>query len=171
MKQPETRLRVKIRKFVEKEFGGFWVKIWGGPFQEEGIPDYLCCIRSLFFGFEVKFGRREATDLQRDQIDKIIENGGYAAVVYTKEETKLVVKVAMAASEGRCKFLLDSKRRILFDGTRHWKNLYYSCFDRNTGLSPADRDRINRMPGKRSRRMERRDSSKIDGLAYRMDGR
>lgn len=35
----ETALQRRIRRALEAEFGGYWYKVWGGPFQPAGLPD------------------------------------------------------------------------------------------------------------------------------------
>lgn len=35
----ETSLQRRIRRALEAEFGGYWYKVWGGPFQPAGLPD------------------------------------------------------------------------------------------------------------------------------------
>lgn len=155
MKQPETRLRVKIRKYVKDIFGGFWIKIWGGPFQSAGIPDYICCIQGLFIGLEVKCEGKEASALQLDAIREINSCGGYAAVVYTEEEAFCVVAAALATSEGSRTFLVDEKGRLLLDGTRHWQDLHDAGVASATMLSGGYRKSPNYMPSKRRGRLAR----------------
>jgi len=90
-KKPESRLQQKIRRSLEKDFGGFWVKIWGGPFQQAGIPDLIGCCEGHFFAFEVKTPKGKPSALQLDIIDKIKKAGGVAAVITTYEEARVHV--------------------------------------------------------------------------------
>lgn len=45
MAGPESRLQRRIRKALQAEFGGFWYKVWGGPFQPKGLPDLYGVVR------------------------------------------------------------------------------------------------------------------------------
>lgn len=92
-KQRESKLQLRIRKALRKEVGGWWIKIWGGPFTGAGTPDILGCVNKLFFAFEVKNpkekGKRKgvASEIQLSTIEDIKEQGGgVALVVYSAAE-------------------------------------------------------------------------------------
>lgn len=63
----------------------YYVKIWGGGFQKAGIPDLLCCIRGKFVALELKTEKGKPSVLQKFNIYKIQESGGYARVLRPSE--------------------------------------------------------------------------------------
>ncbi len=97
----ETALVGAIGKAIKKQYPtAFVMKTHGGPMQEPGIPDLLCCIEGLFIGLEVKHqkpreseehARDRATPLQRIKIQRINEAGGIGAIVLTPEEALEVI--------------------------------------------------------------------------------
>lgn len=100
-KKPESRLQLKIRKALEAEVGGWWVKIHGGPFQAAGIPDLVGCVKGLFFALEVKRpGEGKISPIQKVTIKKIIRKGqGVACVVESPEEAIEVVRSTLRKAE------------------------------------------------------------------------
>ena len=84
--QPESRLQTRIIRDLKNEVGGFWVKIWAGPFQKAGLPDILGCVDGYFFAFEVKTKTGKATELQLHTLQLITNAGGCARVVRSPEE-------------------------------------------------------------------------------------
>lgn len=63
----------------------YYVKVWGGGFQKAGIPDLLCCIRGKFVALELKTEKGRPSVLQKFNIYKIQESGGYARVLRPSE--------------------------------------------------------------------------------------
>lgn len=97
--KPESRRQRKIRQELKAEVGGWWFKVWGGPFQQAGIPDILGCCCGLFFAFEVKTDEGETSKIQDVTIEDIRElGGGVAEVVRTPEEAVRFVKKALRAA-------------------------------------------------------------------------
>ena len=87
-KKPESRLTGLIQKTVQRELGGFWVKVHGGPFQMVGLPDLVGCCKGRFIGLEVKMPERAGTltPIQAAIIRKINEAGGIAGMVTSPGE-------------------------------------------------------------------------------------
>lgn len=73
---------------------GIWCfKVAGGPMQQRGVPDIVCCVNGAFVALEVKrpeLGR--LTDLQTLTIERIREAGGVAEVVTSVEEAAVVIE-------------------------------------------------------------------------------
>lgn len=97
-KQRESKLQIRIRKILRKEVGGWWFKVWGGAFQQSGIPDIVGCVEGYFFAFEVKVPKGksnrkgEASEIQLSTIEDIQKDGGgVALVIYSPEEAVLAV--------------------------------------------------------------------------------
>jgi len=77
---PEGKVKDKIKK-VLKERGIYFVMPSTGGYGSSGAPDILVCHKGKFYGIECKAGNNQPTALQRDNLERIEENGGYAFVV------------------------------------------------------------------------------------------
>lgn len=95
--QPESLLVKQIKSALERKYGGLWIKIHGGPYQQAGIPDLLGCQDGRFLGLEVKVPGREKTltKLQAQTLDEIKQAGGISAVVTSVEEAEEVVQTLL----------------------------------------------------------------------------
>lgn len=81
----EQALQTKIMNLIKKK--GFWAtKVISS--SKTGTPDILACIHGRFVAIEVKAPGKinNVTDLQRAQLNAIIESGGRAAVVDSIED-------------------------------------------------------------------------------------
>ena len=68
-------------------------KVAGGPMQQRGVPDIVCCVNGAFVALEVKRpGLGRLTDLQALTIERIREAGGVAEVVTSVEEAAAVIE-------------------------------------------------------------------------------
>lgn len=86
-----------------------WVlKVHGGPMQEPGIPDILALVGGQMFGLEVKLRRAgesadhalsRTTDIQWNQLGKIIQAGGIGRVVLSVEEALSLIEAALDPSK------------------------------------------------------------------------
>ena len=134
-KQPESKLQLKIRKALEKEFGGWWFKMWGGPFTKRGIPDLIGCVEGLFIALEVKMPkkRKNTSAVQKEVIWDIIRKGrGVAAVVTSEEEAINVVYTAMAEAAKRLRVRSRTRRHRTILRAAHGKDLCYYEDTRDT---------------------------------------
>ena len=96
MSQPEARLQRRIQKALRQQTGGFWFKVWGGPFQLAGLPDLIGCVRGRFFGLEVKRPKKgRVSEIQWDTLGKIQDEGGCAQVVTSPDEAIEAVKSSL----------------------------------------------------------------------------
>jgi len=82
----ETSLTNKIRKKLNKEVGGFWIKIHGGPQQRRGLPDLHGTVEGLSFWIEIKVPGKNPTELQNETMKKIRDEGGGVSFWTTSEE-------------------------------------------------------------------------------------
>lgn len=95
-KKSESRLQLRIRKSLEKEVGGFWWKVHGGPFQVAGLPDLIGSVEGLFFGFEVKTDTGSTSKLQDYTLEVMRKKGGaHVHVITTPEEAVRHVQRAL----------------------------------------------------------------------------
>jgi len=98
--KPETRLQRRIVRALKKEVGGWWAKIYVGPFQQAGIPDLLGCVEGLFFALEVKMPGEEPSEIQIKTMKDIRTVGGaIARTVTSPEQAVRVVLNALARAE------------------------------------------------------------------------
>lgn len=90
-KQGESRLQRKIRKALEKEFGGYWWKVWGGPFQPAGLPDLMGIVDGRAICLEVKRPKERASLVQERTMARLSVAGAIVAVVTSVAEAIDVV--------------------------------------------------------------------------------
>jgi hypothetical protein len=103
--QPETVLVKAIKTAILAAHPDAVVyKIHGGPAQEAGIPDLICCVQGRFIGLEVKrrqpsetemhaYGR--TTEIQAYQRDRIRAAGGWCSTVLSVDEALAHVEQAI----------------------------------------------------------------------------
>lgn len=97
-KQPESRLQKSIQDTLRKEVGGWWFKVWGGPFTPAGIPDLIGCVDGMFFALEVKLPKKSSkpSAIQIQTIrDIVTQGGGCACIVRSKEEAVSIVQQSL----------------------------------------------------------------------------
>ena len=100
-KKPETRRQKRVRQLLQQEVGGYWRKIWGGPFQQAGMADIIGCCEGLFFAFEVKEPDGTPSELQLDEIEEVLEAGGTSAIIIEPEDAVRLVRNALRARDTR----------------------------------------------------------------------
>ena len=82
----EKKIENEIKKYIT-EHGGLCYKIHGGDlYQENGIPDLLCCWSGLFFGIEVKDPGGKATPIQLVQGSRIKKAGGHFIIATSVQD-------------------------------------------------------------------------------------
>lgn len=82
---------------MKARFGGYWYKVWGGPFQPAGIPD-LCGIvdgRAVFL--EVKRVGESPSRIQRTTMRRLSDEGAIVAVVHSVQEAHDVVRAGLSS--------------------------------------------------------------------------
>ena len=85
----ESSLQASILKRL-RERGCYAVKYPAGPYSRAGVPDILACIakdgKGLFVGIEVKSPTGKLTNLQKKEIEDIVDARGRATVIRSMEE-------------------------------------------------------------------------------------
>ena len=76
----QTRVLKKLRQ------KGVFFKIWGGGFQQAGIPDIIGCYKGKFVAIELKTDVGRLSDLQKVILKRIEDNGGVALVIRPNTE-------------------------------------------------------------------------------------
>jgi len=97
MKGPETRLRKKIQEALQKKYPeALFLKIHGGPMQNVGIPDLLCCVKGMFIGLEIKRPGKKPTPAQAIMFNTIRQAGGWADYATSVDEALGVTEEALS---------------------------------------------------------------------------
>jgi hypothetical protein len=137
-KKPESRRQRRIRRALEKEVGGWWKKIHGGPFQAAGIPDLIGCVGGYFFAIEVKEPNEpEASEVQRAQAERIREDG-HGAVKLGCETPEEAVDFVTRLLQTK-HFLADMRDRKAAEEAAASKRA-----DERSGPAPKRRRRVRR---------------------------
>lgn len=102
---PEGKVKERVKKLL-KENDVFFFMPKGSTYGTQGIPDIICCIRGLFIGIETKAGHGVPTAMQKEQMHRIIENGGYTFCINERnfDELREWIETAVKAlrkAEGR----------------------------------------------------------------------
>jgi hypothetical protein len=77
---PEAKVKKKVRQ-VLAELGAYYAMPVTGGFGNSGVPDFLICFKSKFFGIECKANGNKTTALQDQHLESIRKAGGVALVV------------------------------------------------------------------------------------------
>ncbi|MBP2654228.1 MAG: hypothetical protein H6Q73_1797 [Firmicutes bacterium] len=80
----EKQFQNNVIEFLKSQ-NIYHIKIWGGGYQKAGIPDLICCIRGKFMALELKTEKGTPTVLQKYNLFKIQEAGGYARILRPSE--------------------------------------------------------------------------------------
>lgn len=83
MRAKESVIQHQILRYLSG-LGAYTSKTVVG--NKSGIPDITACFNGRYIAIEVKAKDKEATDLQKYNIDKIIKAGGIAFVAHSVEE-------------------------------------------------------------------------------------
>lgn len=125
-KQAESRLQKRIQDYLRKHVGGWWFKVWGGPFTPAGIPDLIGCVDGMFFALEVKLPKKSSkpSAIQLETIrDIVLKGGGVATIVRSEEEAVEVVLTALARAASRLQVRFATRRHRHVLRTAYRKNL------------------------------------------------
>ena len=88
----EKEIEDSIKAYI-KEHGGLCYKIHGGDlYQENGIPDLLCCWGGLFFGIEVKDPQGKPSAMQLAQGARIKKAKGHFIIATSAQDVQRYLK-------------------------------------------------------------------------------
>ena len=94
---PETKFKNEVQKWLisqgiyqagtpshrqTKPIRGWFVKIWGGGMQKEGIPDILMCVNGIFISLELKSAKGRPSELQKKNTAMVNESKGIGIILY-----------------------------------------------------------------------------------------
>ena len=100
---PEGKVKMYVRKFMRTHFPGhFYYSPPGGAFGKSGMPDHLYLWRGILIAIEVKADKGVLSQLQKEVLDKMRKQGALCAVVYGKDDEKMMlIKSAILAEHAR----------------------------------------------------------------------
>ena len=89
----EKQFEQQVKAFL-REQGCWTLKTWSNGIQREGVPDLLVCCNGYFLGIELKSETGKPSELQKWNIRKIRDSGGFACVLrpHQFEEFKSFIK-------------------------------------------------------------------------------
>lgn len=88
---PEGKVKMYIRKFMRLHFPGHWYySPMGGPFGKAGIPDHLYLWKGILIAIEAKADGGRLSALQEQTMKDMSSQGALCAVVYGKDEVKMM---------------------------------------------------------------------------------
>lgn len=94
---PETKFKNEVQKWLISQgiyqagtpthkqtipIKGWFVKIWGGGMQKEGIPDILLCVNGIFISLELKSKNGRPSELQKKNTKMVNESKGIGIILY-----------------------------------------------------------------------------------------
>lgn len=77
----EKNFENRLKKFLEDE-GCWFVKFFANAYTKSGIPDILCCCNGYFVAVEVKASNGKPSELQKWNVNQIINADGYGVILY-----------------------------------------------------------------------------------------
>lgn len=92
----EKNFENKVKQYL-KSIDAYYFKVWGGGFQQSGIPDVVACKNGIFVGIELKSSTGKPTELQKYNIKQINESGGVGIILFPEgfEEFKSLMEGVM----------------------------------------------------------------------------
>ena len=79
-------LQPKIVKCLEKEYNAYTINVTAA--SRAGHMDIVCCIKGLFYGFEIKWKNDVPSMLQKQKINALIDAGGKGYFIRSVDQLK-----------------------------------------------------------------------------------
>ena len=77
---PEAKVKKKCTAKLKARGAYYFYPVTGG-YGSSGVPDIVACYMGAFIGIECKAGKNKPTDLQKRNLDAILECRGVAVVI------------------------------------------------------------------------------------------
>jgi Holliday junction resolvase len=104
---------LRIKKHLQKNLGGLWIKVHGSPYQKKGFPDLLGCVDGRYITVEVKTSMKsKLTENQKEVIKNIAQEGGIAIVATTPVEALTLIKELLNGTRNRSKIKASSDKIV-----------------------------------------------------------
>jgi hypothetical protein len=100
---PEAKVKASVVKLLKKyEVYHFFPATHG--FGRSGVPDIICCIKSLFLAIECKAGKGTTTALQDRELKRISDAGGVTFVIDENNQSMLesFLRGLLGEDDDRC---------------------------------------------------------------------
>lgn len=104
----ETGLQRAIRRRLEEVLGGYWYKVWGGPYQPAGLPDLHGDVGGRSCWVEVKRPGEDPTEVQTRRMAQLSAAG--AAVCVARSAAEAVDRVREAIDHPTWRFCVRCER-------------------------------------------------------------
>lgn len=127
MSQPESRLQRRIRDALEREIGGYWYKVHGGPYQPKGLPDLCGVVRGRSCWVEVKMPDGEVSAVQVVRMRELMDAGAAVCVATTPDEAVEFVRVMLEHPHWRFCFRCMVPRVMYLDASPVAKHYCDGC--------------------------------------------
>lgn len=101
---PEAKVKASVVKLLKKYAIYHFFPATHG-FGRSGVPDIICCIKSLFVAIECKAGRGQVTALQDRELKRINDNGGVTFIINEDNQIMLdayLQQVMSTVDDDRC---------------------------------------------------------------------
>lgn len=87
----EGKVKMYVRKFMREHFPGhFYYSPMGGAFGKAGMPDHLYLWNGILVGIEIKADKGKLSALQEETLKQMSAQGALCAVVYGRDEAKMM---------------------------------------------------------------------------------
>ena len=85
---PEAKVKASVVKLLKKYNVYHFFPATHG-FGRSGVPDIICCAKSMFLAIECKAGAGKTTALQDRELKRISDNGGVTFVINENNQPML----------------------------------------------------------------------------------
>ena len=131
---PETQFKNEVQKWLISKgiyqagtpkqkmilpIKGWFVKIWGGGMQKEGIPDILMCVNGTFISLELKSATGRPSELQKKNTAMINGSGGLGIILWPdgfEDFKQIIEEVLSAPSPLKGMDLINSSKCKIYEG-------------------------------------------------------
>ena len=95
---PEAKVKAKVKKLLDELRIYYFFPATHG-YGRSGVPDIIGCFMGLFVAIECKAGKGQLTALQKREIERIIEAGGFTFVAREDNIDELKEKLTCLIQE------------------------------------------------------------------------